>query len=143
MYQLLVVEVALGAGKVGHGPADRHRDHAANDRIVHVGDRVQLGQEVAVTESGGLAVDSPGHRRPFCRHLRLGGDYCVDLVAAGPFGDVAVVEVGVGRQGPGGYRFGCRDVRAEGFIRASVGGERKDLGRLIDRQAAESYPERH
>lgn len=75
--------------------------------------------------------------------LRRCSQYCVNVISTGHVRVVPVVEVGIGWQGPRGYRFGGCDVGAESFICTAVDRKWKYLGRLIDCQAAESYPERY
>lgn len=83
---------------------------------------------------------APEHQK---QYLRRGGQYGVNVIGTGRVCVVPVVEVGVGRQGPRGYRFGGRDVGTESFICTAVDRKWKYLGRLIDCQAAEGYPERY
>lgn len=49
--EVLVVQIALAAGKVGDRPADHDGYEAAYERVVHVGHRVELREKVAVTKS--------------------------------------------------------------------------------------------
>lgn len=77
------------------------------------------------------------------QYLRRGRQYSINIIGSGHVCVVAVVEVGVGWQSPRGYRFWSCDVGAESFICTAVDRKWKYLGRLIDCQTAESYPERY